>query len=392
MRVFVSSTCYDFGILREQLRGFIQGFGFEPVMSDFGDILYDHKDHTHISCLRSVEEADMLILFIGSRFGGNTIPQVSEMIDYEKLANQSKSTDFLKEPSKASITQLEVLRAIERGVPIFPFIQKDVLHDHRVYTENKKEGIEIKINYPSIANQASAKYIFEFFNFLRHRNRGNYYFSFEKFDEIAICLRKQWSMQFKRLLNDSMKESKTEAYLFEFSEQIKDLKTALLTTVSGNAKETAKYAVRYRHIISHLRNMLPDADLRSLLRQSNDLVVLLKIYGYTYVYEHRNQTATSDFREPFITLCGDNFYLKIARPRVLPRLRNDLKTFTRITETIKDSVIDALLESEEGVMLGVSRYFYGSFENMAEQEKESQFLSKMTIDEYFSRETDDKKE
>ena len=40
-RVFISSTCYDLQEIRFQLRRFIQDIGYEPVMSEFGDIFYD---------------------------------------------------------------------------------------------------------------------------------------------------------------------------------------------------------------------------------------------------------------------------------------------------------------------------------------------------------------
>ena len=62
MRVFVSSTCYDLSLLRSQLRTFIKSVGYEPVMSDHGDVIYDPRLHTHTSCLEEVRSCDMLIL------------------------------------------------------------------------------------------------------------------------------------------------------------------------------------------------------------------------------------------------------------------------------------------------------------------------------------------
>lgn len=49
LRVFISSTCYDLGIARESLRKFIVSLGYEPVMSDYSDVLYDPRIHTHTS-------------------------------------------------------------------------------------------------------------------------------------------------------------------------------------------------------------------------------------------------------------------------------------------------------------------------------------------------------
>ncbi|MDP1845332.1 MAG: DUF4062 domain-containing protein, partial [Candidatus Moranbacteria bacterium] len=50
-RVFVSSTCYDLKYIRENLRYFIERMGYEPVLSEEGDVFYDPAMHTHDSCL-----------------------------------------------------------------------------------------------------------------------------------------------------------------------------------------------------------------------------------------------------------------------------------------------------------------------------------------------------
>lgn len=70
LKIFVSSTCYDLNIVRGQLRSFINTIGYEPVMSDYNDVLYDPRDHTHESCVKEIQSSDMVILIIGSRFGG----------------------------------------------------------------------------------------------------------------------------------------------------------------------------------------------------------------------------------------------------------------------------------------------------------------------------------
>ncbi|WP_158694106.1 DUF4062 domain-containing protein, partial [Cronobacter malonaticus] len=73
LRVFVSSTCYDLSLLRSQLRIFIQNLGYEPMMSDYSDLLYDPRQHTHTSCIDEVSSADVVVLIIGSRFGGKVV-------------------------------------------------------------------------------------------------------------------------------------------------------------------------------------------------------------------------------------------------------------------------------------------------------------------------------
>ncbi len=37
-RMFISSTCFDLHEVRRNIRDFISNFGYEPVMSEYGDI------------------------------------------------------------------------------------------------------------------------------------------------------------------------------------------------------------------------------------------------------------------------------------------------------------------------------------------------------------------
>ena len=167
IRVFISSTCYDLSILRSQLRSFVKNIGYEPIMSDYEDVLYDPRIHTHTSCVDEVSNCDILVLIIGSRFGGKVTPESLNQINFDVLKNESASVDSLKEKECLSVTQLEVLKAIESSMPVYTFIDKRVWHDHSLYEKNKSSDIIDKIIFPSIEKQETAKYIFNFINFVR---------------------------------------------------------------------------------------------------------------------------------------------------------------------------------------------------------------------------------
>ena len=137
LRIFVSSTCYDLGVIRSELRPFITALGHEPVMSDYADILYDPRSHTHDSCIKEVPNCDMVVLIIGSRFGGTGIPSVLENFDFEHLKSISSRADLLEFKDKLSITQLEILKAAEQSIPVYAFVDEKVFHDHHVYEKNK---------------------------------------------------------------------------------------------------------------------------------------------------------------------------------------------------------------------------------------------------------------
>ena len=85
-RVFVSSTCYDLGEIREAIGGFCEGFGFEAVLSDRGDVFYHPDLHTHNSCIFEVQNCHLLVLIIGGRFGGAYISDKQKSITNAEYA------------------------------------------------------------------------------------------------------------------------------------------------------------------------------------------------------------------------------------------------------------------------------------------------------------------
>lgn len=93
LRIFLSSTCYDFGAQRSQIRGLLAGMGYEPVMSEHSDVLFDHRLHTHTSCIKGVADVDMVVLLIGSRFGGTVVPAALEEVDFTDLSKSASKSE-----------------------------------------------------------------------------------------------------------------------------------------------------------------------------------------------------------------------------------------------------------------------------------------------------------
>lgn len=288
LKVFVSSTCYDLSIVRSQLRLFIQNIGHEPVMSDYNDILYDHRVHTHTSCVDEVASSDAVVLIVGSRFGGESVPEALTKIDFEQLYQESKSIDALKTRENLSVTQLEILKAIESGIPIFTFIDDAVWHNHALYEKNKDKGIISEIEFPSIQKPQTAVFIFEFINFLRHRTKGNGVFPFSKLQDIEDILRKQWSSLFQKLLLEQRNRANAIKRFDDLSEQFEDLKTAILTSIGSNKeREVARGVVRFRRLIGFVRNFgLRDMDF--IIRGKPTWTELLKFAGITSIVDRKN--------------------------------------------------------------------------------------------------------
>ena len=172
-RVFVSSTCYDLSEVRDVLVEFIKSYGFDPVLSDRGDVFYHPDVHTHDSCVNEVDNCEIFILIIGGRFGGNYVAD-----------------------SEKSIVNAEYSAARKKKVPVFTFVKRSVFSDHFVYKKNRDETISDKIVFPSIENNSHAKKIFGFIDEVRLSSSNNGFFSFDLAREITTALRKQWAGMF----------------------------------------------------------------------------------------------------------------------------------------------------------------------------------------------------
>lgn len=195
-RIFVSSTCYDLQEIRFQLRKFIEDFGLEPVMSDFGDIFYNFSKHVQESCKDEIEKCQLFILVIGNNYG---------------------SLYFKNEDSKEvpdSVTLQEFRKALETKVFKHIFINKFVNYDYQNYKRalekkmvahfkaNKVSDVDVEVTANKIKlefnklypfPQDSYRYVFYFLDIINSLTTNNATINFESFDEIKESLRKQWS-------------------------------------------------------------------------------------------------------------------------------------------------------------------------------------------------------
>ena len=114
--VFLSSTMYDLSELRAQLRQFIEGLGWRAVMSEHDSFPIDANQTTVENSRRNVREnADVFVMVVGARYGS---------VDAE---------------ADKSVTNLEFVEARTRGVPVYVFVNKDVLAQLRC-VEGKPRG------------------------------------------------------------------------------------------------------------------------------------------------------------------------------------------------------------------------------------------------------------
>lgn len=387
-KVFVSSTCYDLGMAREQLRSFLLRIGYEPILSEYSDILYDPRAHTHTSCIQEVPNADIVVVLIGSRFGGKAIPEALSTVDLENLVNSSFDVTVLNDPEKLSITQLEVLKAIDSAVPVFAFVDEKVMHDHYVYQKNK--DLVDKIKFPSIDKPETAKYIFEFISFLSHRNKGNSVISFGKIEDIENHLKKQWGSLFQRLLREQRDQQVESRKLFTIAEQIEDLKTAMISTI-GNAqnREVARGVIKYRRLSDFLSGInFPDF---SIVTEGcagfEELLSLADIIAIREIPDARNSFG----RSALIKSDGTYYELRFGQD-FINRINIDWNSFIALTPDVRHVIFEAI--SDMGRMgPGIVRYHEENFEERFKEYLEKDDNSQISLEAFLKEEPiDEEKE
>lgn len=200
-RVFVSSTNYDLKHIRNDLRDFIELFGFEPVLNEIGSITYDHTQPLDESCFHEAKLCDVFILIIGGRYG-------SQINDSENLLKLKQQKDFFEK--YISITRKEYRTAYEAGLPIYIFIDKNVHSEYRTYLRNKKNDHIIYAYADNIG-------IYEFIEEAESQFKNNNICSFERFKDIASWLREQWSGLFYIYLAELRKKESDKKMLDSIS-------------------------------------------------------------------------------------------------------------------------------------------------------------------------------
>jgi hypothetical protein len=351
LKIFISSTCYDMHAIRAQLRSMLIGVGYEPVMSDQADVIYDPRIHTHTSCLREVENCDAVVVVIGSRFGGSTIPKALELVDMDRISDLSRSDRFGEDKTKISITQAEVIKAIQTGIPIFAFVDSGVMRDHLTYEKNKNKPIIGQIEFSSIDKSDTASYIFEFINFLRLRNENNSIFEFSRFEDIESQLKKQWAGLFQRLLHEQRTKALEGRRIDNLSSQIADLKAAVLGSISsGELKETAKGAIRFRQFIEFVTGLARgerSAAASYLLRSDLTWNELMRSLG---VVEVRQNALRGRYGPTSVALLLDDqtYFRCRASMRVISRFDGEWSDFRGLSNEAKNAILDAVFDSLDG--------------------------------------------
>ena len=166
LKIFVSSTCYDLSQVRLDMSASIIGLGHEPILSESNGFPVNPSLNPGDNCIEVVEKhADVFVLIVGNRYG-------------QKMENGK------------SITNMEFITAQQKGIPIYVFVNKEILNILSVYKMNKS------LDFSGIVDTSE---IFEFVIELKH-NSKLWVFPFEKAQDIQSVLDIQLSSLFKEAL------------------------------------------------------------------------------------------------------------------------------------------------------------------------------------------------
>ena len=202
-RIFISSTYYDLKHIRASLEAFVDSVGYEAVLFESGDIAFRHDQPLDESCYQEIRNCHMLVLIVGGRYGSPT----SETAKHTPVEREEVYKRF------NSITRKEYETARERDVPIFIFVDKNVLAEYQTFKKNR-DNSNISYAYVDSVN------IFLLLDDVLAQRRNNFIRGFEKFDDISSWLRDQWA----GLFADFLVRVKTDSVLTDLGAQIGDLR------------------------------------------------------------------------------------------------------------------------------------------------------------------------
>lgn len=253
MRVFLSSTAYDLGMVRGQLGVFIRSLGHQVAMSEFSGVLYDPGVHTQKSCVQELATCDAVVLIIGSRWGSVALP---EFIDEFREEHLDDGQALLGEPmasGKLSVTQLEAITAFREGIPMFVFVDRDVRSEARFYESNIDLADSGALQLPVMGDLQAAKYVFNFLKYVESRSAGNAIVEFGQIEDIQTHLRTQWSSWLQRMVSDARVARSQQTLVEMLDEKLEDLKAAMVSTLpDADARNVATGVLEFRLLCEFL--------------------------------------------------------------------------------------------------------------------------------------------
>lgn len=361
-RIFVSSTAYDLGHVRGQLRSAIQALAYEPVLSDFADVLYDPRTHAQTSCIKELASCDAVVLVVGSRFGSVANASALSDIDVDLLGKLDSVDLPIPELGRSiSVTQLELLKAVQDQIPVFAFVEERLLHDHSTYLANKHKPFIDELEFASISQPEYAKYIFSFLDFLQARVVNNAIFPFARIEDIELTLKRQWAALFQRLMSEARLSVQGQRRVDSLAEQLDDLKVAILSSIGDAAsREVARASLQFRVAIETAR-ALAVPDLRALVEAGATWDDIMAKAGVGQAFPEPDKESAS---RVVLRMLDGNLFRGTLHFRRFIRLGDEWASFSALSPQQRLAVYDGVVASDTSFGTGfflTDAYMYDDF-------------------------------
>ena len=141
-RIFISSTFYDLRQVRSDIERAILELGYEPIRHETGAVPYQKTESLETGAYREIDMSDVIVFITGGKFG----------------------SESAGEPGY-SISQVELERALAKGLQVFIFAEKNVLHEYNTYKLNKDSNA---VKYSSVNDVRVFHFIDELFSLPRN--------------------------------------------------------------------------------------------------------------------------------------------------------------------------------------------------------------------------------
>lgn len=183
--VMVSSTYFDLSQVRSDLHDFLEDrLGYRALLSEMPAFPID-SDMTAIeNCRRRVDEdADILVLVVGGRYGS------------------------LDPSSKKSVTNLEYLSARAKGIPIYAFVKRELVTLLAVWRRNPTANFSDQVDNDNLFTFIESLYAAD----------GVWVHQFDRAQDIVAILREQLAFQLAKGLDLGRRLGRQPSYVARLS-------------------------------------------------------------------------------------------------------------------------------------------------------------------------------
>ena len=299
-RIFISSTFYDLRQVRADIERSIRELGYEPIQHEAGRIPYSKNEPLEAGAYREIELSDIIIFITGGKYG----------------------TQSTEDPSY-SISQVELRRALEKGIQVFIFVESAVFSEYNTYKLNKDSDT---IQYSSVNDTK----VFTFLEELYSLPNNNPITKFEVADDITNFLKEQFAGLFQRFLQDQKRQKELHV-LDEINSVAKTLKELVgyLTDERENKDDAIKNIILSNHPIFRQLAELTSTPYRVFFTTRQEMTAWFKARNYTPVAESYLDSGSVEEWHHDRGRNRDNVYIKFTKhifdenDRLIPFTENE---------------------------------------------------------------------